>query len=91
MTAISEPAPNRSVTNAILPSTGEKAAPESFAGSLVRRTKLEPSPLIAQMSAPPSPRQSKAIRLPSGDQTNDPVKPTLFVRRVTFDPSTSVT
>ena len=46
---------------------GEKTAPESFAGSFVRRTKFVPSRLMAQMSGTGSTQQSKTIRLPPLD------------------------
>ena len=92
MTAISVPGPNRAVSNAILPSTGENVAPESAAGSLVSRTKPEPSALMRQMSGlPVTTSQPNAILAPSDDQTGDPLNPMLSVTRVGLEPSAAMT
>src|SRR4029453_7345605 len=86
--AISGPAPNRVVENAILPSAGETAAPESVPGSDVSRTRFVPSVLIAQMSVLPlATSQSNAMLVPSRNQAGSPTNPSLKVRRLTPDPS----
>src|SRR5262249_22108985 len=92
MMAIWRLAPYRVVTNAIVDPLGEKAAPESHAGSTVSPPRPVPSALTAQISRlPVSTSQLKAIRPPSGDQAGCPRNPTLSVTCVTADPSAFIT
>src|SRR5262249_44932535 len=81
-------APYRMVANAILAPSGDQAAPESQAESVVTRVTSPVWTSIVQMSVlPGSIWQSYAMRAPSGDQAGHEWNPTLLVSRVTPDPS----
>jgi hypothetical protein len=77
--------------NAIVEPSGDQSGRSSIRIPIVRRRRSVPFARIVQMSSSAARSLVNAIRSPSGDHSGNASKPTVFVSRVWFEPSASIT